>query len=106
MSLSLTCPSHDAADYTSRLVRAELRESFVRANEVAIFAFMLPQLLLFRLPVVGPLMFLPAAAAAAYLAAFLDRLALNRDFKAGSGKAVIVRKQCAWRRMLKTVRRQ
>ena len=59
----------------------------MRANEVALFAFMLPQLLLLRLPVVGPLMFLPAAAAAAYLAAFLDRLASNRDFKAGSDKS-------------------
>ena len=45
-----------------------------RQNEVAIFCFMAPLLLLMEVPVVGPLMFLPASAAAAYLADLLQRL--------------------------------
>lgn len=40
-------------------------------------------LILLQLPVVGPLLFLPAAAAAAYLADLLDRLPSTQKFKAG-----------------------
>jgi hypothetical protein len=53
-----------------------------RNNEVAIFAFMAPQLLLMKLPIIGPLLFLPAAAAAACLADFLHRQASNASFVA------------------------
>lgn len=55
----------------------------MRSNEVAIFAFLLPVLILLQLPVVGPLLFLPAAAAAAYLADLLDRLPSTQKFKSG-----------------------
>ena len=50
---------------------------------MAIFAFLAPQLLAMRLPVIGPLLFLPAAAAAAYLADFLHRQPANFEFVVG-----------------------
>ena len=74
------------ADYISHVIPADKRDGFVRSNEVAIFAYLLPQLLLFRLPVVGPLLFVPSAAAAAYLANFLDRLPSTKEFRVPSGK--------------------
>ena len=70
------------ADYTNRLIPGLRRDDFVRSNEVAIFSFLVPVLILLRLPVLGPLLFLPAAAAAAYLANFLDGLPSTREFKA------------------------
>lgn len=52
-----------------------------RRNEVAVFCFTAPQLLLMQLPVVGPLLFLPASAAAACLADYLHRLPYNAAFQ-------------------------
>ena len=40
------------------------------------------QLLLFSIPVVGPLLFVFASAAAAFLADFLDRLPKNKQYHA------------------------
>ena len=65
----------------SHRIPGDKRADFIRSNEVAIFAFLLPQLLLFQVPIVGPLLFLPASAGAAYLANFLDRLPSNAQFK-------------------------
>jgi hypothetical protein len=76
-----------------------------RRNEVAVFAFLAPMLLLMKIPIVGPLLFLPvcyhcyhccvhgamhdarwtlqASAAAAYLADLLHRQPANASFIAG-----------------------
>ena len=58
-----------------------------RRNEVAVFAFTAPLLLLMRLPIVGPLLFLPASAAAAFLADYLHRLPCNSQFQVSGGPA-------------------
>lgn len=56
-----------------------------RRNEVAVFAFTAPLLLLMQMPIVGPLLFLPASAAAAFLADYLHRLPCNAQFEVGGG---------------------
>ena len=52
--------------------------------QVAIFCYIFPQLLLFNIPVIGPLLFLPASAAAAYLCSYLDSLPKNKHLQIGT----------------------
>lgn len=55
-----------------------------RQNEVAVFAFTAPLLLLMQTPIVGPMLFLPASAAAAFLADYLHRLPYNAQYQASA----------------------
>lgn len=68
-------------DYTSHIIPPEARDAWFRRNEVAVFCFTAPQLLLMQIPVVGPLLFLPLSAAAAFLADYLHRLPYNAAFQ-------------------------
>lgn len=66
-------------DYIQKVVPGGVRDEWYRKNEVAMFCFLAPQLLLMELPIVGPLLFLPASAAAAFLASYLHSLPSNRQ---------------------------
>lgn len=69
------------SDYTDHVISPDARGAWFRRNEVAVFCFTAPQLLLMQMPVVGPLLFLPASAAAAFLADYLHRLPYNAAFQ-------------------------
>jgi hypothetical protein len=70
------------SDYIAHAIPGENRDEWYRSNEVAIFVFLAPQLLHMKLPIIGPLLFLPASAAAAFLANFLHRQPGNAQFLA------------------------
>jgi hypothetical protein len=71
-------------DYVQHSIPGAYRDAWFRRNEVAVFGFLAPMLLLMKIPIVGPLLFLPASAAAAYLADFLHRQPDNAPFIAGA----------------------
>lgn len=74
------------SDYTEHVIPPNARGAWFRRNEVAVFCFTAPQLLLMQMPIAGPLLFLPASAAAAFLADYLHRLPYNAAFQLNSSK--------------------
>lgn len=72
-------------DYVSHIVEHANRDSFFRRRGVTITTFVMPQLLIMKVPILGPLAMLPMAASAAYLVDLLvgKGEATNRAASAG-----------------------